>query len=223
MLGDSYAFCRYVNDKQTWEYLLQKKIRGNVLNYGVGNFGIDQAILKLKKIKKKNISKLIIINIVPETILRIHSFWKHYLEFGNYYAFKPKFTLKKNKLVLLKCPIKKNYKKNQIYEKIKYFKKKDIFYHKKFLSFKFSFPYTLKFLKRPFRNSKIICYVGLLKVSKLLKLEKTQLYFYEKAFGIIVNENIEMSHDMYENNKFTKLLEKLIHKVSIELKKRKKI
>ena len=114
VLGDSYAFCRYVNDNQTWEDMIQKKIKGNVLNYGIGNFGIDQAILKINKIKKRNISKIIVINVVPETILRIHSFWKHYLEFGNYFGFKPKYILKNKKLILLKSPIKKNYneKKN---------------------------------------------------------------------------------------------------------------
>ena len=53
VLGDSYAFCRYVNDNQTWPYFLQKEINHGVLNYGVGNYGIDQAILKYDIIKNK--------------------------------------------------------------------------------------------------------------------------------------------------------------------------
>ena len=30
---------------------------------------------------------------MPETILRVHSFWKHYLEYGNTLAFKPRFEI----------------------------------------------------------------------------------------------------------------------------------
>ena len=46
VIGDSYAFCRYVNDNETWESFLEKKMNIGVRNYGVGNFGIDQAIIK---------------------------------------------------------------------------------------------------------------------------------------------------------------------------------
>ena len=45
---------------------------------------------------------------MPETILRIHSFWKHYLEYGNLLGFKPKFSIKDNKLILEKNPVIKN-------------------------------------------------------------------------------------------------------------------
>ena len=46
VFGDSFAFCRYVNDDETWENFLEKKIKSNVYNYGVGNYGIDQSFLK---------------------------------------------------------------------------------------------------------------------------------------------------------------------------------
>ena len=41
--------------------------------------------LHTKKIDKS--TKLIILAFVPETIARIHSYWKHYLEFGNKFGF----------------------------------------------------------------------------------------------------------------------------------------
>ena len=35
--------------------------------------------------------KLIVFAFVPETIVRINSYWKHYSEFGNKFGFKPFF------------------------------------------------------------------------------------------------------------------------------------
>merc|ERR1712094_40123 len=83
VFGDSFAFCRYVNDDETWESYLDKKIKSNVLNFGVGNYGLDQSYLKYLKYKNKIKTKIIIFNFVPETIARINSLWKHYREFGN--------------------------------------------------------------------------------------------------------------------------------------------
>lgn len=65
--GNSYTFCRYVNDDETWQHYLEKKIQKHVRNFGVGNYGIDQAFLKFEKIKNDN-NKIIIFGVVPETI-----------------------------------------------------------------------------------------------------------------------------------------------------------
>ena len=56
----------------------------------------------MKKIKINSV--FTIIGVVPETINRINFIWKHFLEFGNIYAFKPTFFLDKKKL--RKNPIK---------------------------------------------------------------------------------------------------------------------
>ena len=73
VFGDPFAFCRYVNDDETWESYLEDEIKMNINNYGVGNFGLDQSYLKFRKYKKNIKSKIIIFNIVPETIARINS------------------------------------------------------------------------------------------------------------------------------------------------------
>ena len=52
VFGDSFAFCRYVNDNETWESYLENKLKMNINNYGVGNFGLDQSYLKFLKYKK---------------------------------------------------------------------------------------------------------------------------------------------------------------------------
>ncbi len=147
VFGDSFAFCRYVNDDETWESYLENKLRSNIHNYGVGNFGLDQSFLKFLKYKSNIKSKIIIFNVVPETIARINSYWKHYREFGNILGFKPLYELKKNKFILKKMPLKRNSTQEQIYRIIPYIKKYDIFYKSKFLKYKFTFPYSFVFLK----------------------------------------------------------------------------
>ena len=101
----------------------------NIRNYGVGNFGVDQAILKYINLPNNNEANHIILSFVPETILpRVHSYWKHYVEFGNIYGFKPKFKYVNNKLELLPNILKKNYKAKDVISKIEYIKSNDIFY-----------------------------------------------------------------------------------------------
>ena len=128
--GDSYAFCSCSQDNQTIQHFLELKTKSKILNYGVGNYGLDQVFLKIKKKNIKNVKHIIIV-FVPETISRIHSYWKHFLEFGNILAFKPKYEIENDKLKLYNKHIKKLSKKN-INRNIEILKKKDIFFEKKF-------------------------------------------------------------------------------------------
>jgi len=82
VFGDSYAFCRLAGDTETWPYYLSRATDTNVLNYGVGNYGLDQAILRLERELASIESEAILMVVVPETMARIHSFWKHYYEDG---------------------------------------------------------------------------------------------------------------------------------------------
>ena len=49
--GDSYVFCRQVSDNDTWQEYISKRNKSLVSNYGVGNYGLDQAYIKFKKKK----------------------------------------------------------------------------------------------------------------------------------------------------------------------------
>ena len=79
--------CRQVGDGETWESALGRKMRTGVLNYGVGNYGLDQALLRYEKTQLPDTVDTVVMAVVPETICRIQSYWKHYLEFGNIMAF----------------------------------------------------------------------------------------------------------------------------------------
>ncbi len=203
VFGDSFAFCRYVNDDKTWESQLEDKLKMNVHNYGVGNFGLDQSYLKFLKYKKKIKSKIVIFNIVPETIARVHSYWKHYREFGNILGFKPIYEIKRNQLILKGSPLKKNFTEKQIHKIIPKIKKIDTFYRVKFLKNKFSFPYTLTFVKNFNFYTNIIFNLILCKMTN-------KNNFYNNAVTVVLKKNIKDSHEMYNNPYYLKKLQSLI-------------
>ncbi len=215
VFGDSFAFCRYVNDDETWESFIEERIKHNVHNFGVGNFGLDQSYLKYLKLKRNIRSKIIIFNFVPETIARVNSYWKHYREFGNIMAFKPLFIEKKNNLFLKKITIKKNFSPKKIHSHLKGIKKFDIFYDLKFNREKFVFPYTVSFLK----NIKILSTI----LSNLIfhKLLKKKI-FYDKAVSKILFQNISQSHKMYSDISLASKLKKIIFMMNKQIQKDKK-
>ena len=215
VFGDSFAFCRYVNDDETWESYIEERIKYNVHNFGVGNFGLDQSYLKYVKLKRNISSKIIIFNFVPETIARVNSYWKHYREFGNIMAFKPLFIEKKNNLFLKKIIIKKNFSQKKIHSQLKGIKKFDIFYDLKFNREKFVFPYTITFLKNIKTSSTIL---SCLIFYKLLKKKK----FYDKAVTKILFQNISQSHKMYNDIFLASKLKKIIFMMNKQIQKDKK-
>ncbi len=204
--GDSFAFCRYVNDEETWQFHLEKKYKSNVLNFGVGNYGIDQAFLKYLKKKKKIRSSKIIFCVVPETIARVFSYWKHFREFKNIFALKPIFNFNNKKLELIRVPkihIKKISKENFQFDNrlISKLKKEDVFFKIKFMKNIFQFPFLFSFTKNLKINSYLFLNLILGKVTS--KLSKGNFkFFYYKAYSKILEKNIMESHNLYEAKEF---------------------
>ena len=145
--GDSFSFCRQVNDDETWEHYLSELLKTNVQNFGVGNYGLDQAYLRLKREYSKNPTKIVMIGVVPDTISRIISMWKHYYEYGNTLGFKPRFKIHKKNLELLKNPIDIETKFSRYTEYLDYIQKNDFFYKAKFRKEKITFPYCITILR----------------------------------------------------------------------------
>ena len=212
LFGDSYAMSRYVNDDESLQYFFEKKTKTNILNYGVGNYGLDQVYLKIKQNSLKGCKKIIII-FVPETILRIQSYWKHFLEFGNIFGFKPKFELKKNRLILKNKHIKKLSLKSNC-KKINFLKKKDYFYENKFKRYSFHFPYCLSYLRNFKENSAI--FINLL----IYKIKSERLYL-NRAFNTIVLRNIIDSQHKYKDPNFYRLLSLILTDLNMFLLKKK--
>ena len=211
VFGDSFAFCRYVNDDKTWQEFLGEKLKENVRNFGVGNYGLDQSYLKFKNTKLDTSTKTVVFNFVPHTMERLYSYWRHYSEFGNVHGFKPVYILKKNKLYLKKNILKRSHKIRDIKSKIKIIQKYDSFYDIRFKKRIFKFPYLVTYLKNFNLYSKVFFWLSLSFFSK--KMGKNKKIFLLKAQQTIIKKNLYDANIMYRTKKYTDLIKKLIYEI----------
>ena len=205
--GDSFTFSRQVNDNETWEQQFSKKIKSNVQNFGVGNYGIDQALLRLKREFIKNKTDIVIMGVVPDTITGILSVWKHYSEYGNTFGFKPRFIIKNNSLVLIKNPID-NQEKFLNYDKyLDKIRKYDYFYEKKFKKEIIKIPYAISIFKNLRRNIGIIYWIK--KIQRLKNNDNLDDIKWE-AMKYVMKQNLEWRIKLFQDNYSQKLLKMII-------------
>ena len=205
--GDSFTFARQVNDNETWNYYLSELTKTNIQNFGVGNYGIDQSLLRLKREFKKYPSDMVILGVVPDTISRILSVWKHYYEYGNTFGFKPRFEIIDGKLTLIKNLIDSK-EKFLDYEKfLKEIQNNDFFYKEKFLKEIIKFPYSISILKNFSRNLRI-----LQKLDKIKKNESSKKLIAQnfEAMKIIMARNLEWRIKLFKDENVSKLLKEII-------------
>ena len=104
--GDSYCMCRDVQDEHTFPWYLGELRGSRVSNYGVGNYGLDQALLRLTRDYHKDPGKIVVLAVTSITMARCVSVYRHYLEPGNIFAIKPRFSLNENgTLYTVKYPL----------------------------------------------------------------------------------------------------------------------
>lgn len=207
--GDSYVFARQVEDEETWEAQLSAMLNTGVLNFGVGNYGADQGLLRYLDTELPEATEVAILGFVPETICRVHSYWKHYLEFGNTFAFKPRFRLDENgELELLDNPMKTPDHFERLDKVIPIVSANDEFYLRKFKSVQFRFPYLVSFFRNPGRNLEL--FSALLKRQWFRFRGKSTPKTENFPFRLIMKHNILGSHQMYEEPLSTDLLRKII-------------
>ena len=206
--GDSFGFCRQVNDDETWEHYLSILKNTNITNFSVGNYGIDQALLRIKREFKKNKTNTVILAIVPDTISRIISIWKHYYEYGNTFGFKPRFTIKNNELLLIKNPIDNESKFNDYQSYLSIIQKNDFFYKNKFKKEILNFPYCFTILKNFHRNFSIIYWV--IKIQYLKKFNKNWADIEWNPKRIIMRINLQWRIKLYQNKEVLQLFRKIV-------------
>jgi hypothetical protein len=196
--GDSYTFARFVNDDETWPNQLSHNLKTNVANFGVGNYGLDQATLRLEREIKQHPTSIVLMGVVPETISRVHSYWKHYSEYGNILAFKPRFILKNEDLELLENPISTVDMFNQLELILPAVQNNDYFYETKFLKDVIKFPYSLNILKNSSRHVPLI----LAALKDRFKGNTQSSYAFEK----VIDRNIDIAATLYKNEECLDLL-----------------
>jgi hypothetical protein len=203
VFGDSYAFCRQVNDDETWPHLVSKTLNRNVRNFGVGNYGLDQAILRMKRELSKQSTSVVLITVVPETICRVQTVWKHYSEYGNTFGFKPRFKIEDDCLVHIKNIMDDRRKFYRYQDFLSELQPNDYFYKNKFRRDILKFPYTLSFGGSIMRNAPLI--MALLD-QKFNQASEGG----DKPKRLILERNHSICMKLYKDPRATYLLEKLV-------------
>lgn len=211
--GDSYTFCRQVEDAETWQWHLSEWTHSNVSNWGVGNYGLDQALLRIKNEFRTNPSSLVLIGVVPETLIRILSVWKHYVEYGNTLGIKPRYELKEGKLRLLRNLMDESSKFNSLETYIPEFKRQDYWYQNKFKKDMLRIPYGLSLMRNPSRHLPLIASLCLRLFVRKLRIKGD---FWESLpWNLILKRNFDSCVALYQNSEACHLFEAIIEEFSL--------
>ena len=132
------------------------------------------------------------------------SYWKHYYEYGNTFAFKPKFVLSGNNLKLQKNIIDHESKFNSYHKYLPEIKKLDFFYAQKFKKEKLHFPYAITIFKNFKRNFSIIYWVTKIQFMKKFHQDISEIEWY--PMRIIMRINLKWRVKLYKNEGVIALL-----------------
>lgn len=190
--GDSFCQCREVEDNETWQYYLTKKSGCQVFNYGVGNYGIDQALMRLQKEYDLNPTDIVILQMVPHSIQRILSVWKHINEHGLILNTKPRYLVENGKLK--KVPLFISEK--QEIQNIKYYKsflKKYDYFYKTFKHKFYSFPYIYQLLYGTNIDYKYqVLYPTMVRWFRRLKSKRLEILYINKLRKVPFNKFLHL-------------------------------
>jgi hypothetical protein len=147
--GDSYCFCREVDDDETFQHYLAQELDTHVGNYGGGNYGLDQALMRLKQRYPEDPTDYVIMYVAAPSIARILSVWKHYQEFGNILAVTPRYTMQDGSLEKIETPIDEKEDLLDLESHADFLRENDYHYEHWFKSHRATFPYTTDLLRNP--------------------------------------------------------------------------
>ncbi|MDP3640653.1 MAG: hypothetical protein Q8R53_05665, partial [Nanoarchaeota archaeon] len=201
--GDSFTIARQVEDNQTWAWHLSEFTKSNVINFGVGNYGLDQALLRLKREYPKNKTKIVIMGVVPSTIVRILDVWKHYNEYGNTFGFKPRFDVWGGRLQLIPNIINSEKRYYDYQDYLPEIQEKDYFYRRKFKQDILQFPYFISLLSNPLRTIPLL---SLIFWHQKVKREDIKNLPYPTAMKIVMKENLKLRYALYTKDSYATTL-----------------
>ncbi|WP_226042131.1 hypothetical protein [Natrinema sp. DC36] len=146
--GDSYCFCREVDDDETFQNYLAQELDTHVANYGGGNYGLDQALMRLKRQYPDDPTDHVFMVVTASSIARILSVWKHYQEFGNILAVKPRYVLENGDLERVESPVDEKEELLDLESKADFLREYDFHYDHWFRPHFATRPYTADFLEK---------------------------------------------------------------------------
>lgn len=109
LFGDSFTAGDDVSDDEVWGFLLERElhaagIRAEVLNFGVGAYGMGQAYLRWRHLGKDFSPDIVIFGLQPENLKRNANVFRQLLHRSGPAFSKPRFALVAGALQLLNSP-----------------------------------------------------------------------------------------------------------------------
>jgi hypothetical protein len=103
--GDSFTYCNEVGDKESWPHQIEAGWNAEVLNYGVGGYGTDQALLRFRDEGARLNPEIVIIGFTSLMAPRVVSRYRRFQDPNDGPWFKPRFILENNQLRFLAAPV----------------------------------------------------------------------------------------------------------------------
>lgn len=93
VFGDSFAFSDEVDPPDAWANVMAERLGCQVLNFGVGGYGTDQALLRMRQKTAETVGRgdLLILSVYPDNLNRVANRWRYLLS-GYRLGFKPAFV-----------------------------------------------------------------------------------------------------------------------------------
>lgn len=105
VFGDSYVYGNEVSDAETWPSQIEHGWRAEVLNYGVGGYGLDQAFLRYQHEGAALAPSTVVMGITPMMAARVVSRYRRFQDPREGPWFKPRFLLDGDELRLVPTPV----------------------------------------------------------------------------------------------------------------------
>lgn len=105
--GDSFTHCSDVKNGETWQAFMESYDSNlEVINFGVGSYGLDQAYLRYLEDGRQYRSHIVLIGFMSENIYRnVNTFRPFYFSNAGIPLAKPRFEIKSEKLSLIPNPL----------------------------------------------------------------------------------------------------------------------
>jgi hypothetical protein len=105
--GDSYTYCAEVEDADTWQVDLSKRLGMGIRNFGVGGYGTGQAYLRFHDEFHESPTRIATLGLITENINRIVNVYRPYYFPHTQLPFsKPRFLLQDGELLLQENPVR---------------------------------------------------------------------------------------------------------------------
>ena len=106
--GDSFTYGDEVSNAETWEeQIMLREPAWTVLNAGVAGYGVDQAMLRYKKMASVLTPHVVLIGFMTENINRSVNTYRPFLDRGSSMISKPRFVLYGDHLKLIPNPMQR--------------------------------------------------------------------------------------------------------------------